>query len=714
MNRFVFAAVFCFSAASAQATCFHPTTGASFGSVLGDVDGSGSVNVADALCALLASLEALGGGTPPGCLAGTPTLEAADMSCDGGTTTSDVILVVQLALAGTVPAAVDADGDGCVDACISCGGAVAAQCLVDGSCIGDGTANPAAECQQCDASVTDTAFVALADGTVCSEGECLGGACLSLAPGAPTLQSAVRLEGALELAFDAPADIGGGPVTGYTAECTLDGDTFSASGPMSPLVVAGLADLRQYNCRVFAENSFGPGPYSNAVDAVTLPELVWDALAICANGNVPEAVGYALNGDQIRLCRSPRSQDRSADMEACIDASTLAYDRFIKANGDEVGAIRYEPSYTGSASVIPATGAHSGTADRDIYQCTDALCATESLQVAIQDTNFFESFGSLQVPFCVISADGFDATGENSRQRYTIDDGTLFTSERFFRMGGRQTTAYTSESRTPTASRMRRYQSSNDISGNSALGLDYSYVERSPFGFPECALGFHQPGGTGPCVPASAPGGVPITKLVGLNGALQVQFDPPLDDGGNLVTSYRAVCTEGGNSFEATGASSPLEISGLIDGVGYDCVVAATNFIGEGPFGATVTGNAGLAPHLLVQNLTATLSATAGWNVSWDHPPPAASGDARLEYIFSWNKTSLNTSSSTSRPPDTTSHVISSAPFIFDPDNGNAVIVGEMYRFAVRVRYEPGSNTVFEDYTPWNHPGSFIDVVASP
>jgi uncharacterized delta-60 repeat protein len=82
---------------------------------------------------------------------------------------------------------------------------------------------------------------------------------------------------------------------------------------------------------------------------------------------------------------------------------------------------------------------------------------------------------------------------------------------------------------------------------------------------------------------ALAPGvpGAPLIVAAGARdaGAL-VSFSAPLLDGGSAVTLYSAACDPGNHS--ATGAASPILVSGLVNGTSYTCRVSATNSAGEG------------------------------------------------------------------------------------------------------------------------------------
>jgi alpha-tubulin suppressor-like RCC1 family protein len=76
----------------------------------------------------------------------------------------------------------------------------------------------------------------------------------------------------------------------------------------------------------------------------------------------------------------------------------------------------------------------------------------------------------------------------------------------------------------------------------------------------------------------SAPGAPTITNAVGGNGQVVVSFNAPANDGGSTITSYTVTASPGGAT--ASGASSPITVTGLTNGTGYTFTVTATNSSG--------------------------------------------------------------------------------------------------------------------------------------
>jgi hypothetical protein len=52
------------------------------------------------------------------------------------------------------------------------------------------------------------------------------------------------------------------------------------------------------------------------------------------------------------------------------------------------------------------------------------------------------------------------------------------------------------------------------------------------------------------------------------------------NDGGSTISSYSATCTDGTTQYTGTSSTSRITVSGLTNGVGYNCSVTATNAVG--------------------------------------------------------------------------------------------------------------------------------------
>jgi alpha-tubulin suppressor-like RCC1 family protein len=98
---------------------------------------------------------------------------------------------------------------------------------------------------------------------------------------------------------------------------------------------------------------------------------------------------------------------------------------------------------------------------------------------------------------------------------------------------------------------------------------------------------------------AGAPGApTQVAATVGIGQAV-VSFAAPLDDGGSPITTYTVMATPGG--MTASGAGSPITVTGLTFGTSYTFTVVANNAIGTG---------ASSAPSLAASTVTVPSSPT--------------------------------------------------------------------------------------------------------
>lgn len=74
----------------------------------------------------------------------------------------------------------------------------------------------------------------------------------------------------------------------------------------------------------------------------------------------------------------------------------------------------------------------------------------------------------------------------------------------------------------------------------------------------------------------NAPAAPTVTKVEGEDGKIFVSFTPGAT-GGLAVTAYTATCTDGQNTFQGAGTSSPIAVDGVPNDVAYTCTVIATN-----------------------------------------------------------------------------------------------------------------------------------------
>ncbi len=100
-----------------------------------------------------------------------------------------------------------------------------------------------------------------------------------------------------------------------------------------------------------------------------------------------------------------------------------------------------------------------------------------------------------------------------------------------------------------------------------------------------------------------------------------VTFSAPADNGGSAITSYTATSSPGG--FTSSGASSPLTVTGLTNGVEYTFTVTATNAIGTS---VPSSASNAITPSILGIQLTDNFAGTTLNTTKWLEIDPTGRG----------------------------------------------------------------------------------------
>lgn len=107
-----------------------------------------------------------------------------------------------------------------------------------------------------------------------------------------------------------------------------------------------------------------------------------------------------------------------------------------------------------------------------------------------------------------------------------------------------------------------------------------------------------------PVAALTAPGAPTIGTATGGNTQATVTFTPPANNGGSPITGYTVTSSPGGKT--ATGAASPLTVTGLTNLTSYTFTVTATNAVGTSGASAPSNPVTPFAPVTVVQNQTAS------------------------------------------------------------------------------------------------------------
>ncbi|MBK9443456.1 MAG: fibronectin type III domain-containing protein [Comamonadaceae bacterium] len=81
-----------------------------------------------------------------------------------------------------------------------------------------------------------------------------------------------------------------------------------------------------------------------------------------------------------------------------------------------------------------------------------------------------------------------------------------------------------------------------------------------------------------------------LVRLQPIDQGMRVYFTPPASDNGTDIDSYTATCTPtGGTPVSVSGTTSPLTVTGLVNGVSYLCTVSATSTAGTSSASGALT-----------------------------------------------------------------------------------------------------------------------------
>ncbi|MDP9021304.1 MAG: S8 family serine peptidase, partial [Actinomycetota bacterium] len=120
----------------------------------------------------------------------------------------------------------------------------------------------------------------------------------------------------------------------------------------------------------------------------------------------------------------------------------------------------------------------------------------------------------------------------------------------------------------------------------------------------------------------SAPRAVSATPS---DGAVQLDWQPPADDGGTPITGYTVTVAPGGQQLTLAAGTTSTRVAGLTNGVTYRLAVAATNAVGTGAIAETT------AVPATVPDAPRHVAATAGETtatVTW--AAPASNGGSPI------------------------------------------------------------------------------------
>ena len=455
---------------------------------------------------------------------------------------------------------------------------------------------------------------------------------IATAPGAPTIGTATAGDAQASVSFSAPASNGGSAITGYTVTSNPGGITAGGNGfTTSPITLSGLSNGTAYTFTVTATNAVGTSTASAASNSVT-PK---------ANQTITFTNPGAQNfGTTPTLTASASSSLPVSFSSATTGVCTITSGgslTFITAgsctiNADQAGNAATNAATTISQSFLvnavapgaPVIGtATAGNTQASVSFSAPANTGGSSITGYTVTANPGGATASGVVSPLVVS-------GLSNGQAYTF---TVTASN----VAGTGPASAASNAVTPAAPQVitfadpgaQNFGTTPTLTASADSNLPVSFTSATPavctitsgglLGFAStgsCTIHADQPGNAS-YLPAprisrtfSVNGVVPGAPTIGTAtvagaSAVSVGFSAPLFDGGAAITGYTVISSPGG--LTATGAGSPITVTGLTPGTSYTFVVTATNANGTGA--ASAPSNAVTpVPPLAVAPVSATVA----------------------------------------------------------------------------------------------------------
>jgi hypothetical protein len=429
-------------------------------------------------------------------------------------------------------------------------------------------------------------------------------------PGAPTIGTATAGNAQASVGFTAPSSDGGSTITSYTATSSPGGKIGTGAG--SPITVAGLTNGTTYTFTVTATNGIGTGPASapsNAVTPVATQTITFANPGPQTFGTSPTLTATSDSGLTVTFTSS------TPGVCTITPGGTLTFlvPGGCTINADQAGNTSFAPAPTVTQpfvvnGVIPSAPI-IGTATAGDTQATVTFSPPLS------------NGGSPITGYTATSSPGgIVSTGAGSPLTVAgLTNGTAYTfTVVATNANGNGPASAPSNSVTPRATQTitfanpgaQAFGTTPTLTATASSGLAVTFTSTTtsvctitPTGTlaflaaGPCSINADQAGNAAflPATTVTQPFAVnavlPGAPVIGIgapgNGQATINFGAPASNGGAAITSYRATCNPGG--FTATGAGSPLTVTGLTNGTPYTCSVTATNSAGTGPASATVS-----------------------------------------------------------------------------------------------------------------------------
>ena len=464
-----------------------------------------------------------------------------------------------------------------------------------------------------------------------------------VAPARPSIISAVPGNGSVTLQIGF-SNIGS-PFTGYTATC----GTHSQNGASMPITVTELQNGVAVNCTVVVHNSIGSSPSSDPVAATpkagTVTNIVSHtpnpsrvntaytvSVAVLGEGT-PAPGGQVTISDGAASCVAALTQG-APSMGNCSLVSTARGNRTLTASyagdaantgsggtathtvGDVPGAPVLTQATRGNARATLTFSAPADDGGSTVLDYT-ATCGAQSAVGTASPLAVTGLANGTEVTCTVTARNGFGAGATSNTLAVTpatVPGAPAITG---VQPGDGSATVSFTPSATDGGSPIIEYRAlcSNKVGTGTTSPLVVTGLTNGTT--VNCnllarnAVGVSTLAGPVPVTPAASPGAPVLTAAQPGDARVTLVFDAPASNGGSAIIDYTATC----GTQSASGAASPLSVTGLTNDVEVSCRVTARNAASTGAPSNTLTATPAPA------RVRSTLALTGGVEPSsWGQP----------------------------------------------------------------------------------------------
>ncbi len=356
---------------------------------------------------------------------------------------------------------------------------------------------------------------------------------LPTAPDAPTSATAVEGNTQATITFTAPVDNGGASITSYTV--TSSPGSFTGAGASSPITVTGLTNGVEYTFTVTATNSVGTSSASSSSNAVT-----------------PSTLGNQLT-----------------DSFTGTTIDTAKWNEFDPTGaGGTSGKIQQNGTLTITDSYSGAWG-QNALISQDIFDAT-------SLEISATMTA-----GSS--PLIGYGDYDFGLSGKKAYLLYLTGAGTSILALSWDGASSSQTSCGNADAGAAVY-KMKLISGGFEVYKGGVLMCTHNtavVVNNKPIFLENSAAAsiFDNIVVYGLAPIDTVPDAPTIGTATAGNASASVTFTAPSSNGGNAITGYTVTSSPGG--ITASGASSPITVTGLTNDTAYTFTVKATNSQGD-------------------------------------------------------------------------------------------------------------------------------------